>query len=181
MGIQKKKAIRRLALAVAVPGMTAGALAGFAAAPALASTAQPHAHHQVYERIAGYSNTLANSVNVQVTGGFFDNGTASLNLNSGFGATVSLTQGTQTLALQPTSITSKLHPGTCSGTIRINADLEVTGGTGAYAGFTGPGTATLSGNVSVPRQFNGGCNLSINNLMSVGVHLDLVATATLSS
>jgi len=30
----------------------------------------------------------------------------------------------------------------------------------------------------VPRQFNGGCNL--NNLMSVGLHLNLVATASLS-
>jgi len=179
MGIQKK-AIRRLALAVAVPGMTAGALAGFAAAPAMASTAQPQARYPVYERISGFSNTLANSVNVQVTGGFFDNGTASLNLNDGPSATVSLSQGTQTIALDPTSVTTKLHPGTCSGTIRIIADLEVTGGTGAYADLTGPGTATLTGNISVPRQFNGGCKLNMDNLMSVGVHLNLVATASLS-
>ena len=155
-----QKVIKKLALAVAVPGMTAGALAGFAAAPAMASTAQPHAHYPIYERVSGFSNTLANSMHVQVTGGFFDNGTASLNLNGGFGATVSLTGGTQTIALTPISITGNLHPNTCTGTVRINATLEVTGGTGEYAGLTGPGTATLTGNVSVPRQFNGGCNLS---------------------
>jgi hypothetical protein len=181
MGIQKK-ALRRLALAVAVPGMTAGALAGFAAAPAMASTDQPHAHYPVYERVSGFSNTLANSINVQVTGGFFDHGTASLGFNGGLTTTVSLSQGTQTMALlvNPSDITFNLHPGTCSGTVRLNAPLEVTSGTGAYAGLTGPGTATLTGNISVPRQFNGGCNLNIANPMSLAVHLSLVATASLS-
>jgi hypothetical protein len=95
--------------------MTAGALAGFAAAPATASTAQPHAHHPVYERLSGFSNTAVNSINVQTTGGFFDNGTASLHLNGGLTATVSLSQGKQYMHLTPTSITSNLHPGTCSG------------------------------------------------------------------
>ena len=40
MGISKK-AWRRLATAVALPGTAFGALAGFAAAPAMAGTAQP--------------------------------------------------------------------------------------------------------------------------------------------
>jgi len=183
MGIQKKKALRRLALAVAVPGMTAGALAGFAAAPAMASTAQPHAHFPVYERLSGFSNTLANSMNVQATGGFFDNGTANLGFGVGLTATVSLSKGTQTIAVlaDPSDISFNLHESTCSGTIRLNAPLEVTSGTGAYAGLTGPGTVTLTGNISVPRQFNGGCNLDIANPMSLAVHLSLVATASLSS
>jgi hypothetical protein len=177
----QKKVLRRLALAVAVPGMTAGALAGFAAAPAMASPAQPHAH-TIYERIGGFSNTLANSMNVQVTGGFFDHGTASLNFGGGLNVNVDLGQGTQTLALSlsPSDVTFNLHPATCSGTIRVNAPMEVTNGTGAYAGLTGYGTATLTGNISVPHQFNGGCNVNISNPMSLAVHLNLVATASLS-
>ena len=73
MGISRK-AVKKLALAVAVPGITLGSLAGFAAAPAGASTAQPHAPNFRYERISGYSNGLMNSLPVQVTGSFFDNG-----------------------------------------------------------------------------------------------------------
>lgn len=176
----QKKVLSRLALAVAVPGMTAGALAGFAAAPAMASTAQPHAHHQVFERVGGFSNTLANSMNVQVTGGFFDNGTASLNFGSGLTVNLALSQGTQTLALWPTGFTFNLHQSTCSGTVRVTADVYVTNGTGAYAGLTGSGTATLSGNISVPHQFGGGCDLNIPNPMALAAHLNLVATATLS-
>jgi hypothetical protein len=181
MGIQNK-VIRRLALAVAVPGMTAGALAGFAAAPAMASTAQPHAHYPIYERVNGFSNTLANSMNVQVTGGFFDNGTASLGFNGGLNVNVSLGQGTQTIALllSPSDVTFNLHPATCSGTIRVNAPIDVTSGTGAYAGLTGYGTATLTGSIAVPHRFGGGCNTNISDPMSLATHLSLVATASLS-
>ena len=178
MGIQKM--LKRLALAVAVPGVTAGALAGFAAAPAMASTAQPHAHAPVYERISGFSNSLSSTMNVQVTGGYFDNGSVSLGLLGGL-ATVSLTQGTQTVYLLPGGFTYNLHPGTCTGTIRVNAGLYILGGTGAYSGVTGTGSATLTGNISVPRQFNGGCNLNLGNPMSLAAHLNLVASATLSS
>jgi hypothetical protein len=32
----------------------------------------------------------------------------------------------------------------------------------------------------VPRQSGGGCALNINNLMSLGVHITLVATASVS-
>jgi hypothetical protein len=175
-----KRAMKRLALALAVPGMAAGALAGFAAAPALASTAQQSARPPAFERISGFSNDLSSSMNVQVTGGYFDNGSVSLGLLGGL-ATVSLTQGTQTVYLLPGGFTYNLHPGTCSGTIKLTAGLYILGGTGAYSGVTGTGSATLTGDISVPRQFNGGCNLNIANPMSLAAHLNLVATATLSS
>ena len=55
--------------------MTLGALAVFAAVPAMASTAQPHAPCTRYERISGFSNGLLNSLPVQVTGSVFDYGT----------------------------------------------------------------------------------------------------------
>jgi hypothetical protein len=180
MGIQKK-AFRRLALAIAVPGMAAGALAGFAAAPAMASTAQPAAHYPVYERISGFSNDATSAMNVQVTGGFFDSGSVNLNLISGLAATVSLSQGTQNVTLTPTSITTNIASNSCAGTISVTAALNVNGGTGAYAGLVGTGTATLTGNITVPRVFNGGCNLNVSNLMSLGVHLNLVATAELTA
>jgi hypothetical protein len=178
----QNKVIRRLALAVAVPGMTAGALAGFAAAPALASTAQPHAHYPIYERVSGFSNTLANSMNVQVTGGFFDNGTASLGFSGGLDVNLSLGQGTQTIELlaSPSDFTFNLHPATCSGTIRVNAPIDVISGTDAYAGLTGYGTATLTGSIAVPHQFGGGCNTNISDPMQLATHLNLVATASLS-
>jgi hypothetical protein len=180
MGMQK--VIKKLALAVAVPGMTAGALAGFAAAPAMASTAQPHAHYPIYERVSGFSNTLANSMHVQVTGGFFDNGTASLGFGGGLDVNLALSQGTQTIELfvGPQDVTFNLHPATCSGTIRVNADSEVIGGTGAYADLTGYGTTTLTGNIAVPHQFGGGCDTNISNPMSLATHINLTATASLS-
>jgi hypothetical protein len=180
MRIQNK--IKRLALAVAVPGMTAGALAGFAATPAMASTAQSHARPPVYERISGFSNTLTNSMNVQVTGGFFDNGTASLSFGGGLNVNVSLGDGTQTIALlvSPSDVSFNLHQATCSGTIRVNAPMEIVNGTGAYADIYGYGTATLTGSIAVPHQFGGGCNTNISNPMSLATHLNLVASATLS-
>ena len=56
MGISKK-AWRRLATAIAVPGTALGALAGFAAAPAMAGTAQPQTASP-NETFYGYSTVL---------------------------------------------------------------------------------------------------------------------------
>jgi hypothetical protein len=38
----KRNAWKKLAMAIAVPGVAAGTLAGFAAGPAMAATAHPH-------------------------------------------------------------------------------------------------------------------------------------------
>ncbi|HEY0719004.1 MAG TPA: hypothetical protein VGD68_15410 [Streptosporangiaceae bacterium] len=171
-----KSALKKLALAVTVPGVAFGTLAGVVAAPALASTPTP----PVYERIAGYSNGLSDSIHVQVTGGFFDNGTVSVNLESGSTVNVNLGQGTQTLHLTPTNVTGKINQATCSGNIRATADLYVSGGTGAYFGLTGDGTATLTGNIGVPRVHGGCLTITPSNFDKLSVHLNVVATAELS-
>src|ERR1700679_2254595 len=72
----KRNAWKKLAMTVAVPGVALGTLA--AAAPAMASTAQPHG--TPIETISGYSNGGGGNVNVQATGAFYDSG--HLNLNS---------------------------------------------------------------------------------------------------
>jgi hypothetical protein len=56
MGISKK-AWRRLATAVAVPGTALGALTGFAAAPAMASTAPQQSFPN--ETFSGYSSVYS--------------------------------------------------------------------------------------------------------------------------
>src|ERR1700754_2664263 len=122
MGITRKTA-RKLALAVAVPGVTIGTLAGLAG-PAMGGTAQSHAPVR-YERISGYSNGLMNSLPVQVTGGFFDAGTLRSNGPGPSSFTLYLGQGRQYLSLSFVPTQPHVNPATCRVTYHINTGLHI--------------------------------------------------------
>ena len=72
MGMSKK-AWRRLATAVAVPGTALGALAGFAAAPAMAGTVQPQLM-PANETFYGYSTVYSEYIPVKASGVISDRG-----------------------------------------------------------------------------------------------------------
>ncbi|HYY18900.1 MAG TPA: hypothetical protein VE864_08670, partial [Streptosporangiaceae bacterium] len=166
------KAVKKLALAVAVPSMTLGTLAGFAAAPAMASTAQSHGPGVRYERISGFSNGLMNSLPVQVTGGFFDSGTLH---SAGPYLALTLGQGSQYMALGSVSALPHVNPATCRVTYHINTSLHIYGGTGQYAGFHGYGSASITETGAVPR-VNGHCSSAFNVIPSTA-HTTFVASA----
>ena len=174
MGITRKS-VKKLALAVAVPGVTLGAMAGFAAAPAMASTAQPHAPSFRYERISGFGNGFMSSLRVQVTGGFFDSGT----LHSyGPSLTLSLGQGSQYLSLWFVPTTPHVNQATCRVTYHVDARMYVNGGTGQYFGYHGYGSASITETGAVPR-VNGHCSSPFNIIPSTA-HTTFVASAELS-
>ena len=170
----KKNAFRKLALAVAVPGVAFGTLAGVAA-PAMGGTAQTVASS--YERISGFSNGSGTSVGVQVTGAFNDNG--SLDLSSGTFTILNLSRGTQYVYEYGGSTTTTTHASTCSETLRTTIDLYFYGGTGAYSGLYGTGTATVTQTGSVPRV--GGVCQTASGLIANTIHTTLVATGQVSN
>src|ERR1700753_3042493 len=175
MGI-RRKAVKKLVLAVAVPGMTLGTLDGFAAAPAGASTAQPHAPSLRYERISGYSNGLMNYLPVQVTGSFSDHG--ALHSTSANAITVNLTKGRQYLYFASEPTVSHVNSATCQVTLRGDTEIFVDGGTGQYADFYRYGTATITETGALPR-VNGHCSTSSSVIPSTA-HTTFVATAEVS-
>jgi hypothetical protein len=172
MGITRKT-VRKLALAVAVPGVTIGTLAGFAAAPAMAGTTQSHAPGVRYERISGYSNGLMSSLPVQVTGGFFDNGTLHSNGPSNF--TLYLGHGLQFGSLGFVPFQPHLNPATCRVTYHVNTSIHIYGGFGQYYGYHGYGSASITETGAVPR-INGHCSSSFNIIPSTA-HTTFVASA----
>ncbi len=173
MGITRKT-VRKLALAVAVPGVTIGTLAGFAVAPAMAGTAQSHAPVR-YERISGYSNGLMNSLPVQVTGGFFDHGTLRSTGPGPSNFTLYLGQGRQYLSLGFVPTQPHVNPATCRVTYHINTGMYIYGGTGQYYGYHGYGSASITETGAVPR-VNGHCSSAFNVIPSTA-HTTFVATA----
>src|ERR1700753_1305770 len=78
----KRNAWKKLAMAVAVPGVAVGTLAGVAAGPPMAATAHPHG--SPIETISGGSSGSSGTVNVQASGVFHDWGYVNLNSNSPF-------------------------------------------------------------------------------------------------
>lgn len=60
------KTWKKLAMAIAVPGMAVGTLAGVAAAPAMAATAHPRG--SPIETISGWGSGPGGTVNVQASG-----------------------------------------------------------------------------------------------------------------
>ena len=165
----KKNAFRKLALAVAVPGVAFGTLAAVAA-PAMAGTAQTVTSS--YERVSGFSNGAGTTMSVQVTGAFNDNGSADLS-NSAF-IILNLSRGVQYAYEYGASTTTTTHAADCSETLRTTASLLFYSGTGPYADLDGPGTATITRTGSVPR-VDGVCQTA-SGLIPNTVHTTLVAT-----
>jgi hypothetical protein len=170
-----RNTVKKLAMTVAVPGMALGTLAGFAAGPAMAGTAQPHQPTQ-YERISGFGNGGYGEVSVQATGAFFDFG--HLNVNSGPWTTVHLSRGDLYAYDYYSNTTTNLRQATCSVTYRTNTGFEVVGGSGRYNNVQGYGSATITETGTLPRKQNGHCNTNADPI-SYTVHNRVVANAEL--
>jgi hypothetical protein len=172
----KRNSVKRLAMAVAVPGMALGTLAGFAASPALAGTAHPHQPAQ-YERISGFGNGGFGEVSVQANGAFTDFGY--LNVNSGQYTTVHLSRGDLYVYEGYGYTTSNVRPETCAVTYRTNTEFIVYAGSGRYYGVHGYGSATITETGALPRKQNGQCNTNADPISNT-VHNRVVADTELT-
>ncbi len=157
----KRNAWKKLAMAVAVPGVAVGTLAGFAAAPAMAGTNYPHPAQ--FETIRGYGQGPGGIVNVQAAGAFYDYGW--LNLNSGSNSTeVHLSQGSLYTVEDQGSNRTRIQPFSCSVTSQTTVDYWILGGSGRYRHVSGQGTATITTSGVLPRKHHGQCDTNANPL-----------------
>jgi hypothetical protein len=171
----KRNVVKKLAMAVAIPGVTLGALAGFAAAPAMAGTAQPNPMAQ-YESFHGFGNGSLGNVAVLASGAFFDSGF--LNVNSGPYTTVHLNRGNLFTYDSHGNTTSSVRRGSCAVTYRTTTVFTVLGGTGRYFGVHVLGAATITETGILPRRMNGRCNTNAAAIPFT-VHTTLAANAGL--
>jgi hypothetical protein len=149
-----KKAWRMLATAVAVPGSALGALAGFAAAPAMAGTAQPQTPSPA-ETFYGYSASTQ-FIPVYASGIFKDQGHLVLGGNGT--ATDVLRHGSINITTTDRVTTPWLSQQSCNGGYTETFSYTTAaGGTGRYSGATGAGTGSLAIS-AVMRRNNGTCD-----------------------
>jgi len=151
----KRNAWKKLAMAVAVPGVAVGTLAGVAAGPAMAATAHPHG--SPIETISGGSSGSSGTVNVQASGVFHDWGYVNLNSNSPF-TEVHLGHGSLWTVHNQGHTHTSVDPWSCAATSRTTVDYNITGGTGRYWHISGHGTATITVSGVLPRKNNHHCN-----------------------
>lgn len=157
MGISGR-AWRRLALAVAVPGIALGTLAGFTAAPAMASVAQPNTPGPI-ETFHAYGTGLPNGdVPMYAHGAFSDYGYISL---AGLGSnyTMYLHQGDIYVHTAGPSSTPTVAPQSCNVSYTQHFTYGITGGTGNYSNLDGFGYGRLRVSAVVYRH-NGTCQLN---------------------
>jgi hypothetical protein len=159
------KAWRRLATAVAVPGTALGALAGFAAAPAMAGAAQPHMISP-NETFHGYSTVYSKYIPVKASGIITDRGYFDL---TGYRqATVVLRHGSLYVSIGQRHDAISLDPRACMTTIKETFRYQITGGSQRYHGTHGDGRANIEV-TKVVRRHHGMCDSSepIPNTASV--------------
>ena len=163
MGISKK-AWRRLATAVAVPGTALGALAGFAAAPATAGTAQPQISPN--ETFYGYSTVYSQHIPVNASGVISDRGY--LDLTGNPQAAVVLRHGSIYISLSRRHVSMSLDLQTCRATNTESFRYQIIGGSQRYRGTQGDGRASIEV-TEVMRRYHGMCvgNQTIPNKTSV--------------
>jgi len=157
MGISGR-AWRRLAMAVTVPGIALGTLAGFTAAPAMASVAQPNTPVPI-ETFHAYGTGLPNGdVPMYARGVFSDYGYISL---AGLGShyTMYLHQGDITVHTAGPSSTPTVAPQSCNVSYTQNFTYDITSGTGSYSSLHGFGHGRLRVSEVVYRH-NGTCQLN---------------------
>jgi hypothetical protein len=164
MGISKK-AWRRLATAVAVPGTALGALAGFAAAPAMAGTAQSQMSSP-NETFHGYSPVYSRYIPVNASGVISDRGY--LDLAGNPHATVVLRHGSIFISIGQWRDSMSLDLRTCMTRNTQTFRYQITGGSQRYRGARGNGRGSIEVTALV-RRFHGVCatNAPIPNTTSV--------------
>jgi hypothetical protein len=155
MGISKK-AWRRLATAVAVPGTALGALAGFAAAPAMAGTAQPQVMSP-NETFYGYSTAFSQYIPVNASGVISDRGY--LELTGNRQAIIVLRHGSIYVSIGQRHGSNSLDPWTCLETSTETFSYQITGGSQRYRAARGDGRGTIEG-TTLLRRYRGKCELN---------------------
>ncbi len=164
MGMSKK-AWRRLATAVAVPGSAVGALAGFAAAPAMAGTAQPQMTAP-NETFYGYSTVYSEIVPVNASGVISDRGYLEVTGNSQ--AIIVLRHGSIYVSIGQQHASMSLDPRTCRQTDTEAFRYQITGGSQRYRDARGDGRGMIKVTAAV-RRYHEMCepNVAIPNTTSV--------------
>ena len=164
MGMSKK-AWRRLATAVAVPGTALGALAGFAAAPAMAGTAQPQLM-PANETFYGYSTVYSEYIPVKASGVISDRGYLALVGNRR--AIVVLRHGSIYVSIGQRHGSISLDPRLCKVRNTETFRYEITGGSQRYRNAQGNGRGSIEV-TAVVRRYHGTCVASqpIPNTTSV--------------
>jgi hypothetical protein len=152
-----RKIWKKLAMAIAVPGVAMGTLAGVAAAPAMAGTAHPHGHP--IETIRGSGNGNSGNVNVRAAGAFSDRGHLNLNSTSGF-TEVYLSRGSLFTVHGKGSTTTSIRRSSCFVTSQTTTNYRIYGGTGRYRHISGSGTASITVTGVLPRLRHGRCDSS---------------------
>ena len=146
---------KKLAMAIAVPGIAMGTLAGVAAAPAMAGTAHPQGHP--IETISGSGNGNSGNVNVQASGVFSDRGHLNVNSPSRY-TNVYLNRGTLFTVHGKGSTTTHIRRSSCFVTSETTTKYQIYGGTGRYRHISGSGTASITVTGVLPRTRSGRCN-----------------------
>ena len=155
MGIGKK-AWRRLATAVAVPGTALGALAGFAAAPAMAGTAQPQSMSP-NETFYGYSTVYSRYIPVNASGVISDRGY--LDLTGNGQAIVVLRHGSIYVSISQRHDSMSVDPRKCGVRNTETFRYQITGGSQRYHGARGDGRGSIKV-TAVVRRDHGVCRIS---------------------
>ena len=167
MGISKK-AWRRLATAVAVPGSALGALAGFAAAPAMAGGAQSPKPNETFY---GYSTVHGDHIPVNASGVISDRGY--LNLTGNRQATIVLRHGSIYVSIGQRRDSISLDRRTCVYTNTETFRYQITGGSQHYHDTRGDGRARIEVTVVV-RRHHGMCAVNEPIRDTTSVRLEAV-------
>ena len=169
MGMSKK-AWRRLATAVAVPGTALGALAGFAAAPAMAGTAQPQTMAP-NETFYGYSPVYSNHIPVNASGVISDRGY--LDLTGSRQAIVVLRHGSIYVSIGQRHGSMSLDPRSCRETDTETFRYQITGGSQRYHDVRGDGRGSIEV-TAVVRRYHGTCEQNMPIPDTTRVRLEAV-------
>ena len=143
-------------MAVAVPGTALGALGGFAAAPAMAGTAQPHASSP-NETFYGYSPVLSQHIPINASGVISDRGY--LEQTGNHQATVVLRHGSIYVSIGQWHDSMSLGLRTCVTTNTETFSYQITGGSQRYRGAKGNGRGSIEVRALV-RRYHGMCALN---------------------
>jgi hypothetical protein len=170
MGLSKKT-WRRLAAAVAVPGTALGALAGFAAVPAMAGTAQPQTTSP-NETFHGYGTVFSDHIPVVASGVFNDRGY--LNLARNGQATVVLRHGSIYVRISHNHDSMSLNRRSCESTNTKTFSYQITGGSQRYHAVRGAGYGSIKVTEAVRRR-HGACLVNEPIPSTTSVRVEAVA------
>ena len=171
MGIRGRA--RKLATAIAVPGMVMGAFAAVGAGPAMASTA----HHQVppgFETFHGFGTGEyyghPGVVPLYAHGVINDHGFIDL-FGPNPGDIIHLSHGD--LDVSHTDYGHEhLYPASCTIVLSAHSDYTIIGGTGDYTGASGTGHSYVKITAVTGRDHDGNCDTNRVLPSSVRVYFD---------